>query len=155
MAVFIKQLQYGLHSTLSLGCDTGHKSISVSGIKEALKLVLIAARTTKRLVTKCESFANVWDPTIWTELHHHLVTQDRFKASPALVGMCRQVILLVQTRQTLPSAVAGDSLGGKGQCDEGTAANKRKADAYVGVDARAKKVKRVTATIAGDKKASK
>lgn len=131
----MRELQRGLYSTLSATCDTGVKSISISSIKEALKLVLIAVRTTKRLVAKCESFTNIWDPTVWTELHHLLAAQERFMASAALVGMCRQVIQLVQTQQALPNA----------------AGNKRKADAYAGVDARAKKTKRVTAVDQGDK----
>ena len=147
----MRELQSGLHSTLSASCDTGLKSISVSSIKEALKLVLIAVRTTKRLGAKCESFANIWDPTIWTELHHHLVAQERFMASTALVGMCRQVIQLVQAQQALPSTAVGESLEKKGQCDDGTTRNKRKAGAYAGVDARAKKVKRVTAADKSDK----
>jgi DNA polymerase phi len=132
-----------LHSTLSAACDPCLKSISVSGIKEALKLVLIAARTTKRLVAKCGSFSNIWDPTIWTELHQRLVAQDRFMASTALVGMCRQVIQLVQTQQALPSSGAGECLERKSQRDEVTAGNKRKADTN-DVDARGKKIKRVS-----------
>ena len=131
----MRELQHGLYSTLSPTCDTGVKSISISGIKEALKLVLIAVRTTKRLVVKCESFTNIWDPTIWTELHHHLVAQERFMTSATLVGMCGQVIQLVQTQQALPS----------------TAGKKRKADAYAGVDVKPKKTKRVTAADQGDK----
>lgn len=131
----MRELQHGLYSTLSATCDAGVKSISISSIKEALKLVLIAVRTTKRLMVKCESFTNIWDPTIWTELHHHLAAQERFMASAALVGMCRQVIQLVQTQQALPN----------------TTRNKRKADAYAGVDARAKKTKRVTVVDQGDK----
>jgi DNA polymerase phi len=132
-----------LYSTLSAACDPCLKSISVSGIKEALKLVVIAARTTKRLVAKRGSFSNIWDPTIWTELHQRLVEQDRFKASTALVGMCRQVIQLVQTQQALPSTGAGKCLERKDQRDEVTAGNKRKADTN-DVDVRGKKLKRVS-----------
>jgi hypothetical protein len=151
----MRELQCGLYSGLSAACDTGLKSTSVSGIKEVLKLVLIAARTTKRLVAKCGSLANIWDPTIWTELHHRLVAQDRFMASAALVGMCRQVTQLVETQQAPPSTAAGGPLGGRGRRDEGTTRNKRKPDAYAGVDVRVKKIKRVTAATQGGKKASK
>ncbi len=129
-----------MHSTLSAACDPCVKSISVSSIKEALKLVLVAARTTKRLVAKCGSLSNIWDPTIWTELHQRLVAQDRFMDSTALVGMCRQVIQLVQTQQALPSTGAGEYLERKGQM---TAGNKRKASTN-DVDVRGKKSKRVS-----------
>lgn len=155
MAVFIRELQCGLYSALSAACDTGFMSMSVSGIKEALKLVLIAARTTKRLVAKGGLIMNIWDPTNWTELHHRLVAQDRFTASAALVGMYRQVIQLVQTQQALPSTTVGESLERDGRCDEGTTGSKRKADAYAGVDVRVKKIKRVIATNQGSKNASK
>jgi len=93
-------------------------------------------------VTKCGSFSNIWDPTIWTELHQRLVAQDRFKASTALVGMCEQVIQLVQTQQALPSTGTGECLERNSQRDE-TAGNKRKADAD-DVDVRGKKLKRVS-----------
>lgn len=155
MTVFIRELQCELYSALSAACDTGFMSISVSVIKEALKLVLIAARTTNRLVAKGGLLTNIWDPMIWTELHHRLIAQDRFTASAALVGMYRQVVQLVEMQQALPSAVVGESLERKGQCDEGTTGNKRKADTYAGIDVRAKKIKRVTASIQGGKKASK
>jgi hypothetical protein len=137
-----------LHSTLSAACDPCLKSISISGIKEALKLVIVAARTTKHLVAKYGSFSNIWDPTIWTELHQRLVAQDRFMVSTALVGMCRQVIQLVQTQQPLPSAEAGESLKRKGQRDEVTAGNKRKASTN-DVDVRDKKSKRVSSATRG------
>jgi hypothetical protein len=131
-----------LHSTLSAACDPCVKSISVSSIKEALKLVLIAARTTKRLAAKCGSLSDIWDPTIWTKLHQRLVAQDRFMDSTALVGMCRQVIQLVQTQQALPRTGAGESLERKGQRVEVTAGNKRKASTN-DVDVRGKKSKLV------------
>jgi len=143
VAIYIRELQTWLYSTLSAACDPCLKSISVSGIKEALKLVLIAARATKRLVAKRGSFSNIWDPAMWTELHQRLVAQDRFKASTALVGMCRQVIQLVQTQQALPSTDTGECLERKGQRDEVTAGNKRKADTN-NVDVRDKKLKRVS-----------
>jgi hypothetical protein len=138
----------GLYSTLSAACDTDLESISVSGFKEALKLVLIAARTMKRLVTKSKSgsFTNFWDPTIWTELHRRLVAQDRFMASAALIGMCRQIIQLVQTQQALPNTAVGESFESEGRRDEGTAGNKRRADANAGVDIRAKKLKGLSTT---------
>jgi DNA polymerase phi len=143
VAIYIRELQFGLHSTLSAACDPCLKSISVSSIKEALKLVIVAARTTKRLVAKSGSFSNIWDSTIWTELHKRLVAQDRFVASTALVGMCKQVIELVQTQQALPSTGAGECLKGRGQRDGITAGNKRKASTN-DVDLRGKKSKRVS-----------
>lgn len=151
MAIYIRELQLELYSTLSTACDPCLKSISVPGIKEALKLVLIAARTTKRLVAKYGSFSKIWDPTIWTELHQRLVAQDRFMASPALVGMCRQVIQLAQTQQALPSTGAGKCLERKDQRDEVTAGNKRKAG-NAGVDFKGKKIKRMSTIATRGKK---
>lgn len=63
--------------------------------------------------------------------------------SPALVGMCRQVIQLAQTQQTLPSTGVGKCLERKGQRDEVTAGNKRKAD-NAAVDVKGKKIKRMS-----------
>lgn len=116
--------------------------------------MLIAARTAKRLVAKCGSFSNIWDPTIWTELYQRLVAQDRFTASTALVGMCRQVTQLVQTQQALLSTGTEEYLEGKGQRDEMTAGNKRKADTNACVDIRGKKIKRGSTRGPGGKKSN-
>jgi hypothetical protein len=78
-------------------------------------------------------------------------------ASTALVGMCRQVIQLVQTQQELPSTGAGECLKKKGQGDEVTVGNKRKASTN-DVDVRGKKSKRVSTSVTrgpGGKKSNK
>jgi hypothetical protein len=144
-------LQCGLHRALSAACDTGLKS--TLGIKEALKLVLVAARMTKRLAAQSRSFGEIWDPTIWNELYNRLIANDRFLASAALVGMCKQVIQLVQLRRALPSVVTGDRAEGCGQIDEETMGRKRKASTYPDIGAGAKKVKWVTPATRGSKKA--
>jgi len=64
-------------------------------------------------------------------------------ASTALVGMCRQVIQLMRAQQALPSTGAGECKERRGQRDEVTAGNKRKADAN-DVDVRGKHLKRVS-----------
>jgi hypothetical protein len=142
VAAFTRELQRRLCNALSVACDTTIKS--TTGIKEALKLVLVAARMTKRLAARYGSFGDIWEPTIWTELQNRLVTHDQFMASAALVDMCRQVIQLMQLQQAPPSAVAGECAEGFGQIDE-TIGSKRKASAHPSVRIRAKKIKRATA----------
>jgi hypothetical protein len=134
-------LQRGLYSALSAACDTTLKI--TSGIKEALKLVIVAARMTKRLAAQHGSFANAWDPMIWTELHDRLVAHDRFMASAALVGMYRNFIQIVQSQQGRPGTAARVE---RGQIDEATR-SKRKASAHSGVGITTKKIKRTTAVI--------
>jgi len=77
-------------------------------------------------------------------------------ASTALIGMCRQIIQLVQTQQAPPNTAVGESFEREGQRDEGTAGNKRRADANAGVGIRAKKLKGLSATAnQGGRKANK
>jgi len=150
VAVFIRELQRGLYSTLSAACDTSLKI--TSGIKEALKLVIVSARMTKRLVAQHGPFADIWEPTIWTELHDRLLAHDRFMTSAALVGMCRQFIQLVQTQREQPGTVAGKCTERRDQIDEDAIGSKRKASAYSGVGITAKKIKRATAVILDGRK---
>jgi hypothetical protein len=135
-------LQGGLYSALSAACDTTLKI--TSGIKEALKLAIVAARMTKRLAAQHGSFANAWDPMIWTELHDRLGAHDRFMASAALVGMYRNFIQIVQSQQGRPGTAA--TVERMGQIDEATR-SKRKASAHSGVGITTKKIKRMTAVI--------
>ena len=137
MAAFIKELQSELHSALSAACDAGPNS--TSGIKEGLKLVLVAARVTNSLATDSSLFAGIWDSTIWTELLNRFVEHNRFINSSALVGICKQIIRLVQRWQTLPSSKVGERSVRWGHEAVG---NKRKAIADPDVNVGAKKVKK-------------
>jgi len=132
VAAFIKELQSELHSALSAACDAGLKS--TSGVKEGLKLVLVAARITNRLATDSNLFADIWDLTIWAEL------PNRFMASAALVGMFKQIIQVVQRWQTLPRNKVGERSVSWGH--DGAVGNKRKAIAYLDASVGAKKVKK-------------
>ena len=149
MAVFTRELQRGLYSALLAACKTTLKI--TSGIKEALKLAIVAARMTKRLAAQHGSFADIWDPVIWTELHDRLVAHDRIVASAALVGMCRHFIQLVKLQRERPGTAAGECAESRGQIDE-TIGSKRKASAYSGVGITTKKIKRATAVIRDDQK---
>jgi hypothetical protein len=143
------ELQHGLYTTLSAACDTALKI--TSGIKEALKLVIVSARMTKRLVAQHGSFANIWEPTLWTKLHDRLLAHDRFMTSSALVGMCRQFIQLVQTQQERPGTVARECTE-SGQIDEDTIGSKRKASAYSGAGITAKRIKQAAGVILDGRK---
>jgi hypothetical protein len=151
VAAFIRALQRGLYTTLSAACDTTLKS--TSGIKGAMKLVLVAARTTKRLATRYGSVGDIWEPTLWTELHKRLVAHDRFKASVALVGMCKQVVQLVQLQRALPSAVAGECANRCDQVNKEITGSKRKASIPPDVGNGGKKAKRLPTATRGGKKA--
>jgi len=147
----MRELQFEMHRALSATCDTALKS--TSGIKEALKLVIVAARMTKRLAAQSRSFGDIWDPTIWTELYNRLIVHDRFMASTALVGIYKQIIQLVQLQRVLPSTRTGGHVETCGQIDDETMGRKRKASTYPGIGTRAKKIKRVTPATRGGKKA--
>ena len=146
----MKELQCGLHRALSAACDTTLNS--TSSIKEALKLVLVAARMTKRLAAQSRSFGDIWDPMIWTELYSRLIAHNRFMASAALVGMCKQIVQLMQLQRELPTTGAGERAERCGQTN-GTMGRKRKASAYPGIGTTVKKNKRVTPLKRGGKNA--
>jgi DNA polymerase phi len=134
MAAFVGQLQRTLHSTLSSICDTD--TSSTSSVKEVLKLALVGARTTKRLVVKSDSFMGIWDPTLWINLHSRLLAHGRFTV---LGGMCKQVISLAQSLHT--SLNIGES-----HRDGVTVTSKRKADVDSGARAGEKRTKWMVST---------
>ena len=115
-------------------------------------MVIAAARMTKRLAAQHGSFADIWEPTIWKELHGRLVAHDRFMASAAMVGMCRQFIQLVESQREQPGTAVRDCAERRGQIDEETIGSKRKVSAHSGVGITAKKIKRATAVIRGGQK---
>jgi DNA polymerase phi len=134
VAAFVGQLQRTLHSALSSICDTS--TSSTSSVKEVLKLALVGARTTKRLVVKSDSFVGIWDPTLWTILHSRLLAHGRFAG---LGGMCKEVISLAQTLHTSLNI-------GKSRRDGVTVTSKRKADTDSGARAGEKRTKRMVST---------
>jgi hypothetical protein len=148
----MRELQFEIHRALSATCNTALKS--TSGTKEALKLVIVGARMTKRLAAQFKSFGDIWDPMIWTELYKPLIAHDRFMASAALVGMYKQIIQLVQLQRVLPSSGTGGHVETCGQTHDEAMERKRKASTYPGIGTGAKKTKQVSpAATRGGKKA--
>ncbi|KAI9446728.1 DNA polymerase phi-domain-containing protein [Lactarius indigo] len=118
LVVFMEQLQRSVHSFLSSTYDAD--TTSTQNFKEALKLILVGIRTTKRLVTERASSVRIWEPTIWGELC------DCLKQSASLVELLRQIVKSIQAQQSSPNIDVGERVGRKR--DKATAGRKRKAD---------------------------
>jgi DNA polymerase phi len=128
---FMRQLQRAVHSTLSDTCDAD--TISTQSFKEALKLILVGTRTTKRLMTERATSVRIWEPSIWARLCDHL------KRFASLVELCRQIVKSVQAQQPSPKTTEGDREGGKRE--KVTAGSKRKADNSMVTDVTEKRMK--------------
>lgn len=138
----MRQLQRAVHSTLSDTCDAD--TISTQSFKEALKLILVGTRTTKRLMAERATSLCIWEPSIWAGLYDHL------KRFASLVELCRQIVQSVQAQQPSPKITEGERVGGKRE--KVTAGRKRKADNSIGTDVAAKRTKQVLPPSKGAKK---
>lgn len=137
----MRQLQRAVHSTLSATCDAD--PISTQSFKEALKLILVGTRTTKRLMADRTTSMHIWEPANWEELC------DRLKRSSSLVELCRQILKSIEAQQ--PSKINnGERVGGKRE--KATAGHKRKADNSIGTDVAEKRTKQVLPPSKGAKK---
>lgn len=138
----MRELQRAVYSTLSDTCDAD--TISTQSFKEALKLILVGTRTTKRLLAEHATSVRIWEPSIWARLC------DRLKRFASLVELCRQIVKSVQAQQPPPKVTEGERVGGKR--DNVTAGRKRKADNPVATDVAEKKTKQVLPPRKGAKK---
>jgi DNA polymerase phi len=142
LAVFMRQLQNAVHSTLSATHDAD--TTSTQSFKEALKLTLVGTRTTKRLMSERATSVRIWEPTIWAELC------DRPKQSASLVELCRQVVKSIQAQQPLPNIDGGEGVERKRE--KATAGRKRKADNSLVTGAAEKRTKQILPPSKGAKK---
>lgn len=126
----MRQLQGAVYSTLSDTCDAD--TISTQSFKEALKLILVGTRTTKRLVAEHATSVHIWEPSIWARLCNHL------KRFASLVDLCRQIVQSVQAQQPSPK-IEGERVGRKRE--NVTAGRKRKANNSAATDVVEKKTK--------------
>jgi len=131
----MRQLQSAVHSTLSATRDAD--TTSTQSFKEALKLILVGTRTTKRLMVESATSVRIWEPTIWAELC------DRPKQSASLVELCRQIVKGIQAQQPSPKIDGGEGVGRKRE--EATAGRKRKADRSLVTGAAEKRTKQAKA----------
>jgi len=138
----MKQLQRAVHSTLSGTCDPD--TTSTQSFKEALKLILVGTRTTKRLMAERATSVRIWEPSIWARLCDHL------KRFASLVELCRQIVKSVQAQQPSPKIAEGEPVGGKRE--KVTAGHKRKADNSMVTDVAEKRTKQVLPPRKGAKK---
>lgn len=138
----MRQLQSAVNSTLSATRDAG--TTSTQSFKEALKLVLVGTRTTKRLMAERATSAGIWEPTIWAELC------DCLKQSASLVELCRQILKSIQGQQPSPMIDGIEGVGRKRE--KAIAGRKRKADNSSVNGATGKRTKQVPPPSKGAKK---
>lgn len=95
--------------TLSIDDDRG---LSPTQIRDLLKLILLCIRQTRKTTESLT--AHVWDLAAWKTLHDRLSSSNRFKSSPSVLKMCRQV----ETSLTQCKQAAGEKR--KAELDEAT-----------------------------------
>ncbi|KAF8274212.1 DNA polymerase phi-domain-containing protein [Lactarius quietus] len=134
LAVFMRQLQRAVHSTLSATNDSD--TVSTQSFKEALKLTLVGTRTTIRLMAERATAVRIWEPTIWAGLC------GRLKRSASLAELCRQIVKSIQAQQ----------FNDEGKREKVTARRKRKADNSMVTDVAEKRTKQILSSSKSAKK---
>ena len=121
------KLRNAILDSLSKACS-GTTQIQPAQAKDILKLALVAARQTKRVVQNDGELSSAWESSKWSDLSSTLASSDRFKASVGLQAMCKQIVQLLQDDK------AGSKASGKKKEKSKAIATKRKAE-DAGVDA--------------------
>ncbi|KAF9218264.1 hypothetical protein BS17DRAFT_770804, partial [Gyrodon lividus] len=88
IASFQKALQNAILDLVNSTIDD-ELSLSPSQVKDLLKVVLLCVRQTRKATEPAT--VEVWDPAAWKELYSRLSSSHRFKSSPSVLHMCRQV----------------------------------------------------------------
>ena len=129
------KLRNAILESLSKACSSTTQ-IQPAQAKDILKLALVAARQTKRVIQNDGELSSAWEPSKWSNLSSTLASSDRFKASVGLQAMCKQIVQLLQDDK------AGTKASGKKKEKSKTIATKRKAeDANVDTEDSGKKAK--------------
>jgi len=131
-------LRNALFGFISNACDDKF-TLTVLQMKELFKLGLQAIRQTKRIASSPQpAHTTIWEPSSWDALSARLGASERFKSSPTLRRMCRQ---MAQTSQaTTPSTKPQSSR----KDDMTAAAAKRKAEVVSGDEEEVATSKKIT-----------
>ena len=121
------KLRNAILDSLSKACSSTTQ-IQPAQAKDILKLALVAARQTKRVIQNDGELTSAWEPSKWSNLSSTLASSGRFKASVGLQAMCKQIVQLLQDDK------AGSKASGKKKEKSKAIATKRKAE-DAGVDA--------------------
>lgn len=84
------KLRQTLHDMIAGACDET-SSLTHAQVKELLKLGLMAIRQTKKAVTTPEELSSLWEPSLWEALSKKIASSDRFKTSPGLQTLSKQM----------------------------------------------------------------
>ncbi|KAF9069832.1 DNA polymerase phi-domain-containing protein [Rhodocollybia butyracea] len=88
VAQFLAALCQDLLGVISKACDENPSLIlTAAQMREVLKLVLLAARQTRRIAP--QHVATTWDSSVWSKTAEMLGASERYKAT---AQMCRQVV---------------------------------------------------------------
>ncbi|KZT11636.1 uncharacterized protein LAESUDRAFT_720895 [Laetiporus sulphureus 93-53] len=87
---FIPTLRRSLQDIISGACASTHTHTAAQ-IKELLKLVQLAVRHSRKVLSTPEEISDIWDPPSWTALASKLAHSDRLKASAPLQAICKSI----------------------------------------------------------------
>jgi DNA polymerase phi len=91
---FIPKLHTSVLQFIDLACDD-QVSLSAAQIKDLLKLVILGVRQASKVDNSNQSAR---DSVAWRTLHGRLVASKRFGSSTAVIKLCSQVELALQTQ---------------------------------------------------------
>jgi DNA polymerase phi len=96
-------------SLYDFACGACNETISLNAhqMKDLLKVGMLAIRQTKRAITSPEKLSLIWKPAVWEELSLKLAASKRFKTSPSLHAMCKQMARISQSPSPTVTTNAG------------------------------------------------
>ncbi|KAG8691843.1 hypothetical protein FRC11_007809 [Ceratobasidium sp. 423] len=102
---FIPLIRESLYKTLATTCEQTEHSANAVQVKELLKIALQAVRLARKIARPTDSISSSWDISTFETVKGQLASSDRFKGSPAVQSLAKQMLsLLAPPKESVPVA---------------------------------------------------
>ncbi|CAE6417074.1 unnamed protein product [Rhizoctonia solani] len=92
---FIPLIRDPLYKSLSAACEQTDHSANAAQVKELLKIGLQAVRLSRKTARPTDSISSAWDSSAFEKVKEQLANSERFKGSPAIQSLARQLSSLL------------------------------------------------------------
>ncbi|CAE6520437.1 unnamed protein product, partial [Rhizoctonia solani] len=92
---FVPLTRDSLYKTLTTACEQTEHSANAAQVKELLKIALQAVRLARKIARPDDSVSSAWDVSAFEKVKEQLASSDRFKGSPAVQSLSKQMLSLL------------------------------------------------------------
>ncbi|KAH7340489.1 DNA polymerase phi-domain-containing protein [Rhizoctonia solani] len=92
---FIPLVRDSLYKALTTACEQTEHSANTAQVKDLLKIGLQAVRLTRKTARPTDSISSSWDAVAFENVKEQLANSDRFKGSPSIQSLAKQMLSLL------------------------------------------------------------